>query len=183
MLDRKYQLLKAFPKELEDDLIKVLSIINQTSKLDFSHSFEVIFYGNKLSIPERIYYNEPSVTEFNSLTKKQQIIVNCLYTRHHNGFVREENLKKIIRLCNEHNWIIPYLIRITGEYVMEILQDIKANLEMIDKGLIKDFIAKNPTFYNTTVSRVVSYWNCYYRNKYPNKEDYVGFEIIKYFNS
>ncbi len=71
MLDRKYELLKAFPEELEDDVIKALSIITQTSKLDFSHSFEVNFFGNILNIPERIYYHEPSLSLFNSLTTRQ----------------------------------------------------------------------------------------------------------------
>ncbi len=183
MLDRKYDLLKAFPVKLKEDVTVVLNMINQSDKLDFSDSFEVDFSGSTLNIPERIYYNEPSLSQYNSLSDKQKVILNCLFTRHHDGYIRELNLKPIIHNCNDYNWIIPYLIRITGDYVIEILQVIKANLDKVDKGIIKDFIAENPIFYNTTESQVVSYWDCYYRNKYPNKEDYVGYEIIKYFNS
>ena len=76
----------------------------------------------------------------------------------------------------------PYLIRLTGEYVIEILQVIKDNLGNIDKGITKDFIAENARFYNTIKSRVVSYWDCYYRIKHPTKTNYVGFEIIEYFS-
>ncbi|MGE7767412.1 hypothetical protein [Peribacillus sp. NPDC096540] len=93
MSNKKYELLKAFPTELEEDAIRVLSMINQTNKLDFSYCFEVNFKGSKLNIPERIYYNEPSLSQYNSLTDRQQIVLNCLFTRHHDGFVREENLK------------------------------------------------------------------------------------------
>lgn len=183
LADRKYKLLKAFPTNLEDEVMVVLRKIKQTNTLDFSYCFEVNFCGNLLIIPERIYYNEPSSSQINSLTEQQQVILACLFTRHHNGFVREENLRKIIHLSNDYIWIIPYLIRLTGEYVIEILQVIKSNLDKVNKGKIKDFIIDNPKFYNTIESRVVSYWDFYYRNLYPNIEDYIGYEILQYFLS
>ncbi|MBT2657969.1 hypothetical protein J7E81_22480 [Bacillus sp. ISL-18] len=183
MSDRKYELLNAFPTNLEDDVMVVLRQIKQTNTLDFSCCFEVNICGNLLIIPERIYYNEPSSSQLNSLSEQQQVILACLFTRHHNGFVREENLRKIIHLSNHYIWIIPNLIRLTGEYVIEILQVIKSNLDKVNKGILKDFIVDNPKFYKTTESRVVSYWDCYYRKLYPNKEDYIGYEIIQYFRS
>ncbi|WP_066074668.1 hypothetical protein [Neobacillus soli] len=183
MSDKKYELLKAFPTNIQNDVMVVLGKINQTTELDFSHCFEVNYCGSVLNIPERIYYNEPSSSQLNSFTEQQQVIIACLFTRNHNGFIREVNLRKIIHRSNNYNWIIPYLLRLTGEYVIEILQVIKSNLDKVNKGIIKDFIVDNPRFYNTIESRVISYWDCYYRNKYPNKEDYVGFEIIQYFRS
>lgn len=181
--DRKYELLNAFPTNLEDDVMVVLRQIKQTTTLDFSYCFEVNICENLLIIPERIYYNELSSTQLNSFTVQQQVILACLFTRHHNGFVREENLRKIIHLSNHYIWIIPYLIRLTGEYVIEILQVIKSNLDKVNKVKIKEFIVDNPKFFNTIESRVLSYWDCYYRNLYPNKEDYIGYEIIQYFRS
>lgn len=183
MSDKKYELLKAFPTELEEDVIKVLSVINQTNKLDFFRWFKVNCRGRELNIPERIYYIEPSSTQYNSLTDRQKVVLNCLFTRHHSGFIREDNLKKIIHKANDYYWIIPYLIRLTGEYVIEILQVIKDNLYRIEKRIIIDFISENIIFYNTIKSRIISYWDCYYRSKYPVKKDYVGFEIIEYFNT
>jgi hypothetical protein len=181
--NKKYELIKAFPTNLEDDVKVVLSNISQSNGLDFSHCYEVDFHGSVLIIPERIYYDVLPSSQLNSLTEHQHVIFACLFTRHHNGFIREENLRKIIHRSNDYNWIIPYLIRLTGEYVIEILQVIKSNLDKVNQEIIKDFIADNPKFYNTIESRVVSYWDCYYRRKYPNKEDYVGFEIIQYFRS
>lgn len=183
MFDKKHKFLKAFPPELKEDVIRVLSVINKRNRIEFSGCFEVNFCGSKLNIPERIYYNEPALLQYNLLTERQQILLHCLFTRHNDGFIREENLKKIIHQCRNYNWITPYLIRITGEYVIEILQVIKANLDNLDKGKVKEFIAENTRFYNTTESRVVSYWDCYYRSKYPDIKDYVGFEIIDFFNS
>lgn len=184
MLGKKYELVKAFPPELEEDAMRVLSRISQASKLDFSSCFEVHYKGSRLMIPERIYNNELSLSHYQSLTDRQQIVVDCLFTRHHDGFIREKHLKKIIHQCGDYNgWILPYIIRLTGEYVIEILKVIKENVGHIDKNVIKDFITENPRFYQTIESRVVSYWDCYYRREYPDKTDYVGFEIIEYFSS
>lgn len=88
------KLLKAFPTELKEDVIRVLSIIDHSNKLDFSYGFEVNFRGSKLNIPERIYINEPSLLQYNTLTDRQQVVLNCLFTRHHDGFIREEHLKR-----------------------------------------------------------------------------------------
>ncbi|WP_078577731.1 hypothetical protein [Salipaludibacillus agaradhaerens] len=183
MLVSKLNLLRAFPVKLQEDVMVVLNMINEIEKLDFLGWFEVNFSGSVLNIPERIYYDEPSLSHYKSLSEKQQVILNCLFTRHHNGYIREQNLKRIIEKTNGYNWIIPYLMRITGEYVIEILQVIKVNLDKVDKGKIKDFINENPIFCNTIESRVSSYWNCYYRVIYPNKNKYVGFKIIEYFKS
>jgi hypothetical protein len=183
MADKKYELTKAFPPEIEDEVIKVLNIIYPKNKLDFSHCFEVNFSGNKLIIPERIYYDEPLLSATNPLTDLQQIILNCLFTRHHDGFIREKNLRNVIHRSKEYNWVIPYFIRLAGEYVIEILQAIEDNMDEFEKRTMKGFIIDNPKFFHLIESQMVSYWDCYYRNKYPNKEDYVGFVIIKYFHS
>ncbi|MFJ7637914.1 MULTISPECIES: hypothetical protein [unclassified Peribacillus] len=184
MVGRKYELAKAFPSELEEDVLRVLSMMTQTNKIDVSSCFEVHFKGSRLRIPERMYNNEFSLSHYQSLTDRQQLVVDCLFTRHHDGFIREKYLKKIIHQCSDVNgWILPYIIRLTGEYVIEILHVIKENVGHIDKDTIKEFITENPRFYQTIKSRVVSYWDCYYRREYPAKTDYVGFEIIEYFGS
>jgi len=40
------------------------------------------------------------------------------------------------------------------------------------------FVAANPAFVDLTSSRVVSYWNCYYRERYPQLGDYPGAQLI-----
>lgn len=48
--------------------------------------------------------------------------------------------KKIIKLNDD--WMIPYVIKLLGEYVIEILNVIYQNLENIDVRLYKEFIEK-----------------------------------------
>lgn len=161
--------------EILDKVPLVASIIPQTA-------FKVIINEELLYIPERIYHEEPDPVFLNRLTPLQSNILYCFFTRHHNGLLREKYLRKIMSCGYDNSWVIPYLIRILGEYVVEILQVIDENINVVNTQMIKNFIYENSTFFKTTESRVISYWNEYYRHLYPQKENYVGFKILNYLN-
>jgi hypothetical protein len=81
------RLIKAFPSSLVKDVQAVLNIIPQTKELTYSSNFYYVkLCGETLYIPERIYYDEPSLIQIRSLTNRQQKILNTLFTRHSNGF-------------------------------------------------------------------------------------------------
>ncbi len=44
-------------------------------------------------------------------------------------------------------------------------------------------LADNPAFWAKTKARIVSYWDCYYRQTWKYREDYVGFKLVDYFDS
>jgi hypothetical protein len=122
------------------------------------------------------------------LTEMQQNIIDCFYTRHCDGFIREQHLKKIILL--NHEWVVPYVIQLIGEYVIEILNVIYQNMNSLNLVLYKDFLEQNPKFYKLIQDRVQSYWNEYYRSNHGStdilkyaKEDYVGFKILDIFEA
>jgi hypothetical protein len=111
MKQDRNKLMVAFPSYLRNDVQAVLTLIPQTSELTYTpYFFEVISCGETLYIPERIYYDEPSSAQIDILPVNQQKILHTLFTRHHNGYVREAKVKEIIRFANEDIWIIPYLI-------------------------------------------------------------------------
>ncbi|MDQ0878812.1 hypothetical protein QFZ77_007471 [Paenibacillus sp. V4I3] len=174
----KYDLVRAFPRDLNKDVRQVLDIIPQESHLTFSYFEELRLSEEALYIPSRIYYDEPPQSQISSLTVDQQTILYTLYTRHHNGYVREKNVKNAIAKAAECSWITAYLMLIIGEYVEEILQVIHQNRSLLNADFIKIFVDENPKLYRTIQSRVVSYWNCYYRWKYPKPEQYVGFQVL-----
>ncbi|WP_424769322.1 hypothetical protein [Paenibacillus sp. sgz302251] len=178
----KYDLVRAFPRELIKDVRQVLDIIPQTTHLTFSYSEELKLSGETLNIPSRIYYDEPIQLQISSLTVEQQTILYTLYTRHHNGYIRENNVKNALSKVTECSWVTAYLMLIIGEYVEEILQVIYQNRSLLNADFIKTFVGENPKLYRTIQSRVVSYWNCYYRWKYPKREQYVGFQVLEHLN-
>ena len=81
-------------------------------------------------------------------------------------------------------WVPPFVIRLIGEYVIEILADIRAGLSDLEahgtahRTQYATFVAADPNFMALISARVISYWNCYYRFDYPSFADYPGFQLI-----
>lgn len=175
-----YKLKRSFPSCLRKDI----EIICEMDELKFSLNhdtgvFVTMVNNEKLYIPERIYLiDNDDIGKYSSI---QRNILYCYYTRVHNGFIREKYINKVINI--NHDWAIPYVIKLLGEYVIEILGIIYKNIENIDKCAYKKFIENNKDFYKLTTQRVISYWDCYYRNIYKYKKDYVGFKILDFINT
>ena len=167
------KITQAFPDFLNSDVLSLLQKVSLKSEHQISQTFEVIVDSEKLEIPYRIYFEEPNVK---NLTETELLILNCLFTRHNDGFVRQKKLEQI--LLSDEYWIAPFIMQLLGEYVCEILLTIEKDLsDTLLDNLIR-FIEENPKFFETTKSRIVSYWNCYYRNRLLNEESYVGFRIL-----
>jgi hypothetical protein len=110
--------LAAFPSFLTNDVQIVISKVPLTTELDNSFYFHVKIFSEVVYIPERIYYNEPELFYVAALSPLQKDILNCMFSRHHDGFVREMNIRKIILRCNDNIWMIIYVVRPLGEYVI-----------------------------------------------------------------
>lgn len=170
----------AFPKELTSDVSEIFKIIPLETNFNFSlissDSFDVITDGELLKIPTRIYFNEPKANDEKILTERQKDILNCLYTRHYNGYTREERLKKLSN--KQENWKTPFIVQLLGEYVYQLFPiiDKKVNEETLE--FYQEFRRNNPKYWEQTESRVASYWNEYYKHKFPKLKDYLGTEII-----
>ena len=187
----KERLVKAFPKELHSDLKIVLKIIpfgNNKVKLcdgtvhqvdNLIHDNELnLRLGNKtLTIPYRVYFDEPNPELEKNLTDKQKDILNCIYLRHHNGYLREKRLNLLSN--NSGKWTIPFVIQLIGEYVYELLPIIDKKINEKTLDFYAEFREENPKYYQQTESRMISYWNEYYRHKFPKLKEYLGFRIIE----
>ena len=129
-----------------------------------------------MSIPDRIYH-DPGLIDRAPFTPVQVELLDCLLTRHHDGFVRDEHLAKI--LCSSHFWVPAFVVSLVGEHVIEILQRIRDGIQGVDPQPYHKFLMDNPDFYLITKQRVLSYWDCYYKSQ--RREDYPGFQIVEYF--
>ncbi|MBX7170510.1 MAG: hypothetical protein K1X72_06100 [Pyrinomonadaceae bacterium] len=168
------QAIKAFPDSLQKDILSLFDKISLQNNDYHSETILMILQGKSLEIPYRIYFEAEHNHE---LTQTENLILNCLLTRHHNGFIRQKSLELILS-ANEI-WIIPFVFQLLGEYVIQILEVVK---EILSEELLSNFvrfIKENPSFFEKTEQRIISYWNCYYRGKFPKKEDYVGFQILE----
>lgn len=136
--------------------------------------------GDQLYIPCRIYYSEKNLARKPDFSQLQKLILGCLFSRHHNGFIREECIKGVV--VSDYIWVTPYVLGLLGEYVIEILHVIHSKLDAFNFENYIEFIKNNLEFYELTRQCMISYWNCYYRYKFYNKKDYVGFQIFEFFD-
>jgi len=186
----KDRLLKAFPQILKSDVEVVLNIlpfdvkdimltggkIHKVDNLIHESILTVQLDNEQLVIPYRLYFDEPDIEKENKLTDIQKTILNCIYLRHHDGFLRQRRLEKLID--KNENWVVPFTLQLLGEYVFEILQ-------VLDKHIIANtidnygrFAEENPKYWQQTESRMISYWNVYYRRQFPKLNDYLGRQIV-----
>jgi len=169
-------LINAFPAVLRDNAVRAVSVFPETPHA--SQVFSVRVADESVALPYRIYHN-PALINSASLSSVEKELVECLLTRHHDGIVREEHLRRII--SRDHIWIPPFVVQLVGEYVIEILQLIQQNLNLLNTAMYAQFLRSNPELLARTKQRVTSYWNCYYRNS--TREDYVGFRVLAFFDS
>lgn len=186
---QKNRFLKAFPTSLINDVEIVLEIIpfsenrvkladgrfHSLSNLIHSSTFEVILDAESLIIPARVYFNEPDINDESNLSEIQKVILNCIFLVHHNGHIRQKRLENLEN--RTEYWITPFTINLYGEYVYEVLETLN---KIIDNGNIENyrsFVIENPKTWQRMSKRMVSYWNEYYRRRFPKLKEYIGMEI------
>lgn len=171
------KLEKAFPKELSKDVERVIELlkINDSSDNVSNFTYEISFKGQILTIPYRIYFDENTDLSNESLTVVQENIINCIGLRHFDGRVRERYLKRISN--NYTGFEVPYVFQLLGEYVLEVIEIVNTiiNDRIYD---YLDFVNENPKYFKQTESKMISYWNCYYRRQYWKIKNYPGYKII-----
>lgn len=101
-----------------------------------------------------------------------------MYSRHHDGYVRHKFVSRI--LASEDLCIIPFVVQLLGEYVIEICADVERFVRQslptrptLLQGFAT-FLADNPCYTALTEQRAASYWSCYYRHQHPSRATYPG---------
>ncbi|MET8451709.1 hypothetical protein [Streptomyces sp. NPDC005209] len=174
-------LVAAFPQQLADEVRAVLAVMPEARYAPVS-PFSVDVGDEAVAIPYRIHADELPVEVARSLTATQRAILHCLYSRHSDGLVRQRHLEHIVSL--DEPWVAPFVVQLVGEYVLEILEAIRHDLSSLISVrsahhlLYGDFIARNPAFFARTERRVVSYWSCYYRWRFPEFGTYPGCRLL-----
>ncbi|MER8010349.1 hypothetical protein [Streptomyces sp. NPDC094149] len=179
--DSSNPLITAFPAELASDAEAVLAVM-PASRLQPHASFSVAVEGQQVLIPGRLYNDEPPTDAVASLSSRQRQLLHCLYSRHCDGVVRQRHLEKVVGSTD--SWVVPFVVQLVGEYVLEILVVICDELrDLATPGTCGhlaygQFIVDNPAFFARTQRRVVSYWSCCYRGTYASFRGYPGCTLL-----
>jgi hypothetical protein len=191
------RLVRAFPSTLSEEVGVVASALPFASNpirlpddnLHYVDKFVTAWRPQLLSLglqnesielPYRVYLDEPEDQDIKHLTDVQRVILHCIYTRHHDGHVRQKHLEGL-RGCDDV-FIVPFCVQLLGEYVIEILETLEKVFEGTLLERCSDFLLANPIYWEQTQSRMASYWGAYYRYKYPYLRDYIGKRLVDRLN-
>lgn len=168
-----------FPTDLKDDVLAVIKTISMktyhNTKYGLSENFcdYTLLDSQMLSFPYRIYFIDVYNTLPSTFTFEQRMIYHAIFTRSCDGFVREKHLKAILSE-DFPSWIIPYIVKLTDEYIVEILDATYQMLNREKADEIKAFCQLNIQSFLRSHDRMISYWNEFYRNKCFLYENYIG---------
>lgn len=164
---------KAFPQSLNGEVARVVSRLVHEEDHQGSGNFCVQVQGELLEIPNRLYYRSTLLDHAIEGSELSHQISACLGTRHHDGFVRQRCLERLLPV--RQPWVVPYVVALLGEYVLPIIMLIEAHSRSDELGLYGEFLARNTQYLKKTERRVMSYWDAYHRHPYPQYAQYPGF--------
>lgn len=168
----------AFPGELREELNMVLKRLpnktfNDASIITCGDNISYLLKGSIVEIPYRMYLTDVADAEYAKLNQIQKQILCCIYTRSCDGYIREKYLLKLLDMSFEQ-WAIPFIVKLCDEYVLEILEIIYSKLKERDNTDIQNFCRENKDSLVKSYSRMISYWNEYYRKYEFDFRKYVG---------
>lgn len=106
------------------------------------------------------------------------VVYHCIFSRSCDGYVREKHIKALLS-CDLPAWAIPYIIKVSDEYVIEILESIYQSLKNINTDDFKAICHKNLQSFLYGHDRMISYWNEFYRIQCYRYHNYVGYKLYK----
>ncbi|MGV9008025.1 MAG: hypothetical protein ACOH1H_14950 [Brevundimonas sp.] len=130
--------------------------------------------GQMVAIPRRLHFAGLSVTterlsNFNPASR-------CLITRATDGRLRQQALRSVID--HQSAWVAPFVLMLLGEYVIEIVEDIRDALPVLDQSVYANLVRENRQTVQKLRARATSYWDAYHRPQYPQKRDYPGLQAL-----
>ena len=181
-----------FPSSLRGDVALVAQLIPPPSHRS-AGSISVNVGAEPVEIPYRVFFDEVAASHLSALDDQKREILHCIYSRHHDGFVRQRHIEAVLDSANP--WVMPFVVQLIGEYVIEIMEAVRrslGNLRVDDprRAPYRGFVLANDSYMELTSQRVASYWNCYYRGRYSDadrspmaKADYPGLQLMELLRS
>lgn len=171
-------MLHAFPAELGCDVAAVMALpAFHTAGTSVDYYAYTLPDGQHVAIPYRVYLRDDR-PNIEMLPPVQQMICHCIFSRSSDGFVREHHIRALLR-GDLPDWVLPYLLKIADEYILEIVEALYDNLRERDTARLRAFCRMNPAEFLRGRDRMLSYWDAYYRSRYFRLSDYPGQKLYK----
>ena len=177
------KLIKSFPAELQEDVKIVFKSFPKEMANDYiargiSIGGEIPFClsdNKNIEMPYRLYViDNIQQNDFENLTPTQQTIYHCIFSLSYDGYVREKHIRLLLNQANIQQWVYPFILKNSSEYVVQILDTIYQCLKDKENTDLKVFCKQNLQVFLYYYSRMISYWNEFYRIDCYRYKDYIG---------
>lgn len=132
-------------------------------------------FGQPVSVPNRIHFSRLELPHAEDRDQRW-LAIQCLCTRSTNGYLRQRALRAIVNSTDPA--AIPFIALLAGEYVVEIIDDILLALPAMDHDSYATFVRENRQLMQRIRAQATSYWNCYYRGRFPERGKYPGLAFL-----
>lgn len=177
--------LAAFPPEAQavasEAAAEVAPLLVKPGPQDTSGATSLRVGGATVRIPYNLYLGK-AAREVAPPAGPVGLAVHCLLTRGDDGFTRQAALAGL--LGAREAWVVPYVMLLAGEYVVEIIADMVAALPRLDREAYGGFARENPATMELLRARATSYWNEYHRrgghhrDRWADRNDYPGLVFL-----
>jgi len=170
------RILVAFPSRLAGYVRAVLQVIPKAEHEPTDDGIDVTVEGERVLIPYRVYFPEPPDKVVAKLQPLQRLLLAAMFTRHHDGFVRERWLRAMGP--SVESWVPPFVVQLLGEYVVEIACAVE---DVIPPGpsSYQAFADANHDYCRVVSARMIDYWALYYRRQTPSFGDYPAYRAAR----
>jgi hypothetical protein len=171
---------RSFPAALRPDVERLRPRLAGLTK-SAGNSFQVVVEHELVSIPYRVY---GTVRRGDIPAKStESALIYCVLSRHADGRLRERSVSEILDYptC----WAAPFVLRLLGEYVIEISDKILQSITASDATSIarlesyRETLKANPVWAARLRAQATSYWNAYYRTSIPSMSDYPAIRALE----
>jgi hypothetical protein len=167
-----------FPARLQPMATALLQSLAQDELSPPMPGFTVNVSGETLSAPSRTFHTAAHLRSIAARTEDDmRVLASCFGSTNWDGHVREESVRLLLSRT-DRPWVVPFIVRLVGEYVVEIIEAIHTALPCVDAARFGEFARENPAFMATTRRRATSYWNCYFRHRFPHRSAYPGLLVL-----
>lgn len=153
-----------------------LQLLRKSCATESPDHIQVLVQGMPICFPYRVYFVPDDVYAASRVPGVTSQVALCLGTRHHDGFVRGECLRRLLSV--QAPWVAPFVLQLLGEYVVEITSHIDGALSDRTLAQYVEFARENPAHMHRLNQQAISYWNVYYRRAYPERQTYPALRVL-----
>ncbi len=168
--------MAAFPTSVQLLARNAANILTPAIDVNYPiRTTDVIVQGSKVKIPVRIHFRR-ELTNSRMTAMEVKLAIECLRTRSTDGYLRQAALRCI--LPAPMPWVVPFVVLLAGEYVVEIADELYAAIPALDVDIYARFVIENRPLIRLLRARAKSYWDCFYRNLYADYHSYPGLKFL-----